>query len=97
MRSTTLWRALAAGAAAGAALAAGPAAARFDYVARVDAARGAGDGGAEARGAVFHDLSRDGARQADEPGVAGVMVSNGLDVVVTGAGTAPTPCPCART
>lgn len=37
------------------------------------------------RGVVFEDRNRDGVRQAGEPGVAGVKVSNGLDVVVTGA------------
>ncbi len=36
-------------------------------------------------GHVFHDLNRDGARQENEPGVAGVMVSNGRDVTETGA------------
>jgi hypothetical protein len=33
---------------------------------------------------VFHDLSRDGVRQEDEPGIAGVMVSNGRDVTLSG-------------
>lgn len=37
----------------------------------------------EVTGVVFHDRSGDGRRQADEPGVAGVLVSNGLDVVAT--------------
>ncbi|MGL4238784.1 calcineurin-like phosphoesterase C-terminal domain-containing protein [Tabrizicola sp.] len=37
-----------------------------------------------ARGAVFHDLSRDGVRQEDEPGIGGVIVSNGRDAVKTG-------------
>lgn len=36
-----------------------------------------------ARGVVFHDLDTDGARDADEPGIEGVAVSNGRDVVVT--------------
>ncbi|AKS41108.1 calcineurin-like phosphoesterase C-terminal domain-containing protein [Wenzhouxiangella marina] len=34
-------------------------------------------------GCVYHDLDGDGARDPDEPGVAGVRVSNGLDVVLT--------------
>ncbi|TVS12480.1 MAG: metallophosphoesterase, partial [Wenzhouxiangella sp.] len=34
-------------------------------------------------GVVFHDRNGDGQRQADEPGVAGVLVSNGLDVTIT--------------
>ncbi len=34
-------------------------------------------------GHVFDDLNRDGARQAGEPGVSGVMVSNGRDVIKT--------------
>jgi hypothetical protein len=38
-----------------------------------------------ARGFVFHDLSRDGVRQADEPGVPGVLVTNGLEVTRTAA------------
>lgn len=36
-------------------------------------------------GVVFHDLNRDGRRQPDEPGIEGILVSNGLDVVRTGA------------
>ncbi len=63
---------------------AGPALARFDYVAGIDTV--AGEAGAEAAtGIVFHDLSRDGVRQDDEPGVAGVIVSNGLEAVATNA------------
>jgi hypothetical protein len=34
-------------------------------------------------GRVFHDINRDGLRQTYEPGVAGVLVSNGLEVVRT--------------
>lgn len=34
---------------------------------------------------MFHDLSRDGVRQDDEPGVAGDIVSNGRDVTQTAA------------
>lgn len=45
-----------------------------------------GPGGEEiARGVVFEDLDRDGVRDPDEPGVADVSVSNGLDVVRTDA------------
>lgn len=36
-----------------------------------------------ATGIVFHDLSRDGVHQADEPGVPDVLVSNGRAVVRT--------------
>ena len=35
------------------------------------------------RGVVFSDLNGDGRRQDDEPGIAGVLVSNGLDVTRT--------------
>ncbi|MEM8824757.1 MAG: calcineurin-like phosphoesterase C-terminal domain-containing protein, partial [Pseudomonadota bacterium] len=62
---------------------AGPVLAEFDYVAEIDA-RGTAEGAETVTGTVFEDLSRDGALQGDEPGVAGVMVSNGRDVVVTG-------------
>jgi hypothetical protein len=37
------------------------------------------------RGVVFEDANRDGSRQAGEPGIPGVRVSNGLDVAVTDA------------
>ncbi|NDY96649.1 calcineurin-like phosphoesterase C-terminal domain-containing protein [Wenzhouxiangella limi] len=36
-------------------------------------------------GHVFHDLNGDGLRQPGEPGVAGVLVSNGLELVETTA------------
>lgn len=65
-------------------LIAAPGLARVDYVAGVDVIR---DDAAEtdsATGFVFHDLSRDGVRQPDEPGVGGVIVSNGRDVTTTG-------------
>jgi hypothetical protein len=39
----------------------------------------------ELRGAVFEDKNRDGRRQHGEPGVPGVLVSNGAEVVVTDA------------
>lgn len=72
---------------AGAAFAlAQPAAARQDYVASVQTVAAPADQTAEsARGVVFHDLSRDGIRQDDEPGLAGVIVSNGREAVVTAA------------
>ncbi|WP_051426002.1 calcineurin-like phosphoesterase C-terminal domain-containing protein [Jiangella gansuensis] len=38
-----------------------------------------------ATGVVFEDLDRDGSRDDGEPGVEGVPVSNGLDVVLTDA------------
>ena len=38
-----------------------------------------------ARGVVFEDLNRNGERDAGEPGVEGVRVSNGIDVVQTAA------------
>jgi hypothetical protein len=63
---------------------AGPAVAQFDYVAGIDVRRG--DAAPEmATGTVFHDLSRDGVHQDDEPGVEGVVVSNGRDVATTDA------------
>jgi hypothetical protein len=37
-------------------------------------------------GRVFNDLNGDGLSQPGEPGIAGVLVSNGLDVVETGPG-----------
>lgn len=44
-----------------------------------------GRGGEEIRGVVFEDLNGDGRRQRGEDGIAGVLVSNGLDVVRTDA------------
>ena len=58
-------------------------AARSDYIASVDVVRGDGGAGDTVTGVVFEDLSRDGVRQEDEPGIAGVMVSNGREVVLT--------------
>ena len=57
-------------------------AARTDYIASVDVVPGDGSAADEGTddtvtGVVFEDLSRDGVRQDDEPGIAGVMVSNG--------------------
>lgn len=40
---------------------------------------------AQVSGVVFHDRNGNGRREADEPGVAGVAVSNGTEVVVTDA------------
>ncbi len=37
-------------------------------------------------GVVFHDLNTNGTREDGEPGIAGVAVSNGADVVVTAEG-----------
>lgn len=37
-------------------------------------------------GVVYEDLDGDGSRDAGEPGVAGVRVSNGVDIAVTDAG-----------
>lgn len=66
------------------ALAAGSAEARMDYVAGIHVVPADGNSAADTvTGAVFHDLSRDGIRQDDEPGIAGVLVSNGREVVVT--------------
>lgn len=56
----------------------------FDYVAGIDV-RGEAQGASSATGTVFLDTSRDGVRQSDEPGLPGVIVSNGRDVTVTGA------------
>lgn len=39
---------------------------------------------AVARGVVFEDRRGDGRRRADDPGIAGVMVSNGRDVTLSG-------------
>ena len=39
-----------------------------------------------ATGYVYHDQNGDGARQNDEPGVSGVIVSNGSDVTTTDRG-----------
>ena len=62
-----------------------PAQARMDYVAGIHVVPGSEGAAAETvTGMVFHDLSRDGVRQEDEPGVAGAIVSNGRDVTQTG-------------
>lgn len=61
-----------------------PAAAQADYVAGVEIVRGEAPPD-RATGTVFDDLGRDGVRQDDEPGVAGVVVTNGRDVTRTDA------------
>lgn len=40
----------------------------------------------DAKGVVFHDANRNGVRDAGERGIAGVAVSNGVEVVVTDKG-----------
>lgn len=52
------------------------------YVATIDI-DGAGKGGKSVDGYVFHDRNRDGNFNHGERGIPGVMVSNGIDVVVT--------------
>ena len=63
-----------------------PTASELDYVADIDV-RHANDGAnttpRHANGRVFHDLNKDGVRQRDEPGIAGITVSNGREVVRT--------------
>lgn len=44
-----------------------------------------GEVGSAVRGWVFEDLNGDGRHQAGEPGIAGVLVSNGVEVVATDA------------
>ncbi|WP_227270138.1 calcineurin-like phosphoesterase C-terminal domain-containing protein [Roseobacter weihaiensis] len=58
---------------------------RTGYIAGVDVVQGGDRTGETITGMVFHDLSRDGVRQQDEPGVNGVIVSNGRDVTTSGA------------
>lgn len=55
-----------------------------DYRGAPEIIRGAGDGSDMARGAVFEDLNRNSVMDEGEPGLAGVMVSNGRDVATTG-------------
>ncbi|MEL6920629.1 MAG: calcineurin-like phosphoesterase family protein [Pseudomonadota bacterium] len=62
----------------------GVAPAHANYVAGIDViAGGEANTSQTVTGFVFHDLSRDGTRQDDEPGVANVIVSNGRDVTTT--------------
>ncbi len=54
------------------------------YIGSVHVVRG--DSAADmAHGTVFHDLNRNAALDGGEPGIAGVLVSNGREVVTTGA------------
>jgi len=55
-----------------------------DYRGGPELVRGAGDGGDEVRGVVFEDTNRNATRDEGEPGLAGVKVSNGREVVMTG-------------
>jgi len=55
-----------------------------DYRGAPEIIRGEGDGGAEVRGRVFEDLNGNSRFDAGEPGLAGVKVSNGREVVLTG-------------
>ncbi|MEM1150047.1 MAG: metallophosphoesterase N-terminal domain-containing protein, partial [Pseudomonadota bacterium] len=56
-----------------------------DYVAGPEIIRGTRDGADTVRGTVFEDVNQNGRRDASEPGLAGVKVSNGRDVVETSA------------
>ena len=61
-----------------------PALARTDYIADIHVVPGTEGAVTDmVTGFVFEDLSRDGMHQDNEPGVPGVMVSNGRDVVLT--------------
>ncbi len=55
-----------------------------DYRGGPEIIRGAGSGGRQARGVVFEDRNRNARRDEGEPGIGGVKVSNGRDVVLTG-------------
>ena len=77
---------LLAGACAFTLAAASPALARTDYIADIHVVPGTQGVAAETvTGVVFDDLSRDGVHQDNEPGIPGVLVSNGRDVVLTDA------------
>lgn len=54
-----------------------------DWFAGPDIAPGDDPHATAVAGSVFEDLDRDGVRDRDEPGVADVLVSNGLDWTVT--------------
>ena len=69
--------------AAGALLLVATADARTDDRAAVQGLPAAPADARAASGTVFHDRNGDGVRQAGEPGVAGVVVSNGRDVTRT--------------
>ncbi|MFN7056011.1 calcineurin-like phosphoesterase C-terminal domain-containing protein [Hyphomonas sp.] len=53
------------------------------YFARIEVIPGADETRSTVTGRVFHDLSRDGRAQPDEPGVPGVLVSNGREITRT--------------
>ncbi|ABD53997.1 calcineurin-like phosphoesterase C-terminal domain-containing protein [Jannaschia sp. CCS1] len=59
--------------------------AHADYVAGIHIVPGDASPADTVTGAVFHDLSQDGIRQSDEPGIAGIIVSNGRDVTTSAA------------
>lgn len=63
----------------------GPSEARFDYIAAIETVASVAGRAETAKGFVFHDLSRDGRRQEHEPGIAGVIVSNGREAIKTGS------------
>ena len=63
----------------------GAAGAAAAALAPLGAAPAGAQGAATVSGVVFEDRSGGGARGADDPGVAGVLVSNGRDVAVTDA------------
>jgi hypothetical protein len=56
-----------------------------DYQGSPEIIRGSGSGGRQAKGVVFDDRNRNSLRDEGEPGIEGVKVSNGRDVVLTGA------------
>ncbi len=56
-----------------------------DYKATIDVRPATGETLTHIRGQVFEDRNRDGRRQSNEPGIEGVMVSDGLHVVKTNA------------
>ncbi len=53
------------------------------YIGRIEIIRGETPDAAMISGVVFEDLNRDSRRQPDEPGIAGVLVSNGVEIVRT--------------
>ncbi len=55
------------------------------YIGEVHVVRGAGDGAETAKGTVFLDINRNSVFDAGEAGIAGVQVSNGREVVLTGS------------
>ena len=61
------------------------AAARSNYIAAIQVVPAADAASQTVTGVVFEDIDQDGARQDGEPGIEGVMVSNGREVVLTGA------------